>query len=119
GGVGPFTFTGDTSGTTSYIDIGNAGAAGTLLNLLASNHVTVSTNAAGVAGTRNITVQDAIIWAASTNLTFQAHDSVIINAPITNTSNAYRGITFNADDVEINAAITRNNGYVQFIPISS
>ncbi len=105
---------------TSYVNIGTTGTAGSLLNLLNANNVTVRTNAAGAgAGGGDITVHDAIsIAAANTRtLTLQAHDKIFINAPIT-----VRNLTLTANDLDINAAINSNssgNGTLTMQPFTA
>jgi filamentous hemagglutinin family protein len=89
--------------TDSYVNIGNAATAGSLVNLLQSASVTVATGGAG-ASAGNITVADAISWTAATTLTLNAKGQIIVNAPITG-----NGLTFLSDgDVAINAALTPN-----------
>ncbi len=105
---------------TSYVNIGTTGTAGSLLNLLNANNVTVRTNATGAgAGGGDITVHDAIsIAAANTRtLTLQAHDKIFINAPIT-----VRNLTLTANDLDINAAINSNsagNGTLTMQPFTA
>ncbi len=105
---------------TSYVNIGTTGTAGSLLNLLNANNVTVRTNAAGAgAGGGDITVHDAIsIAAANTRtLTLQAHDKIFINAPIT-----VRNLTLTANDLDIGAAINSNsagNGTLTIQPFTA
>jgi filamentous hemagglutinin family protein len=87
--------------TDSYVNIGNAATAGTLVNLLQSNDVTIATGGAG-ASVGNITVADAISWTVATTLTLNAHGQIIINAPVTGNR-----LTLLADaDIAINAALT-------------
>lgn len=68
----------------SYVNIGDAVTPGTLLGLLQSTNVTVQTNAAG-AGSGDITVTDAIddTGGAGNGLTLNAHNNIVVNAPIT------------------------------------
>jgi filamentous hemagglutinin family protein len=89
--------------TDSYVNIGNAATAGSLVALLQSADVTIATGGAG-ASAGNITVADAISWTAANTLTLNAHGQIIINAPITG-----NGLSLISDgDIAINAALTPN-----------
>jgi filamentous hemagglutinin family protein len=85
----------------SYVNIGNAMTAGTLLNLLATTNVTIQTNASG-AGNGDITVADAIAWTANTRLTLDAHRDIVVNAPISGRLQTYTV----GRDLDLNAVIS-------------
>ena len=70
----------------------------TLLSALALGNVTVQTRATG-AQPGNITIVDALSWSSNTQLTLDAHNKIIVNAPIT----ARNRLTFIANDVDLNA----------------
>ncbi len=81
----------------------------TLVNALASNHITVQTKSTGTQE-GNITVADAISWDTNRRLTLNAHNKVIVNAPIS----ARNRLTFIARDVDINAPLTENRSALLF-----
>lgn len=75
----------------------------TLVNALATNHITVQTKSTGTQE-GNITVADALSWNTNRRLTLNAHNKIIVNAPIS----ARNGLTFIARDVDINASLAEN-----------
>lgn len=81
----------------------------TLVNALASNHITVQTKSTGTQD-GNITVADALSWTTNRRLTLNAHNKVIVNAPIS----ARNRLTFIARDVDINAPLTENTSALLF-----
>ncbi|MBI1274531.1 filamentous hemagglutinin N-terminal domain-containing protein [bacterium] len=89
------------SNATSYVNIGDAATAGTLVNLLNASNVTIQTNASG-AGNGDITIADAISWTGATRLTLNAHRDVVVNAPISGTGQTYTV----GRDVVLNASIS-------------
>ena len=77
----------------------------TLEAALASGNVVVQTIATG-SQDGDITVAAPITWTANRSLSLTAHDEVYINAAIS----GRRGLTVTANDVHINAPITRSTG---------
>ncbi len=75
----------------------------TLLTALSSGHVTVQTLATGTQN-GDITVADPLSWSANRRLTLNAHNKIIVNAPIT----ARNRLTMIARDVDINANLSEH-----------
>ncbi|MCE2965799.1 MAG: hypothetical protein LW855_08400 [Alphaproteobacteria bacterium] len=90
-----------TSGATSILNVS------TLITLLASNNVTVATNAAGSGGTGTglLTVSNPIVWNSIRTLTLNSNGDTVINAAITNSGTG--GLNISAGGtINVNASVS-------------
>ena len=112
---GSFGTTGKWQIETNGFTIGSDISGAALNNALSNNSVAITTDVSST-NKGDLTVNDAINWAANTNLTLSAANNVVVNQNISNVTGTAINITLRADNTGIGytSASPTSGGNVNF-----